>query len=53
MPLQDIKHFPKESKPGMLGPKSKQIGNGQTGDGKGKHQDSMNQWTKMDWNEWI
>ena len=32
---------------------SRQIGNGQTGDGKSEHQHSRNQWTKMDWNGWI
>ena len=30
---------------------SRQIGSGQTGDGKGERQHSRNQRTKMDWNE--
>ena len=30
---------------------SRQIGSGQTGDGKSEH--FRNQWTKMDWNGWI
>ena len=29
---------------------SRQIGRGQTGDGKSEHQHSRNQQTKMDWN---
>ena len=29
---------------------SKQIGSGQTGDGKSERQNFRNQWTKMDWN---
>ena len=33
--------------------KSRQIGSGQTGDGKSECQHFRNQWTKMDWNEWI
>ena len=28
----------------------RQIGSGQTGDGKSEHQQSRNQRTKMDWN---
>ena len=39
--------------PGMLGPWIKVIGCGQAGDGKSEHQDLRNQWTKVDWNEWI
>ena len=39
--------------PGMLGPWSRQIGSGQTGDGKSEHQQFRNQWTKMDRNGWI
>ena len=32
---------------------SRQIGSGQTGDGKSERQHSINQRTKMDWNGWI
>ena len=32
---------------------SRQIGSGQTGDGKSEHQHFRNQQTKMDWNRWI
>ena len=32
---------------------SRQIGSGQTGDGKSEHWHSKNKWTKMDWNGWI
>ena len=32
---------------------SRQIGSGQTRDGKGEHWHSRNQRTKMDWNGWI
>ena len=32
---------------------SRQIGSGQTGDGKSECRYSRNQWTKMDWNGWI
>ena len=35
--------------PGMLGPYIKEIGSGQTGDGKSEHRHFRNQWTKMDW----
>ena len=40
-------------KPGMLGPWIKQIGSGQTGDGKSEHWYFRNQQIKMDWNGWI
>ena len=33
----------------MLGPESRQIGSGQTGDGKSERQHFRNQRTKMDW----
>ena len=36
--------------PGIFGAESRQIGSGQTGDGKSEHRHSRNQWTKMDWN---
>jgi len=39
--------------PGMLGDESRQIGSGQTGDGKSDRWLSRNQRTKMDWNGWI
>ena len=39
--------------PGMLGPWSRQIGSGQTGDGKSEHGHFRNWWTKMDCNGWI
>ena len=32
---------------------SRQIGSGQTGDGKSERWHSRNQWIKMDWNGWI
>ena len=32
---------------------SRQIGSGQTADGKSEHRRFRNQWTKMDWNGWI
>ena len=35
----------------MLGPRTRQIGSGQTGDGKSElRRHSMSQQTKMDWN---
>ena len=37
----------------MLGPLMKQIGSGQTGDGKRECQQFRNQQTKMDWNGGI
>ena len=36
--------------PMSLVPESRQIGSGQTGDGKSEHRHSRNQQTKMDWN---
>ena len=39
--------------PGMLGQWIKQSGSDPTGDGKSERQHSRNQWTKMDFNEWI
>ena len=36
-----------------LGPWIRQIGSGQTGDGKSEHQHFRNQRTKMDWNGWV
>ena len=36
--------------PVSLVPESRQIGSGQTGDGKSEHRHSRNQQTKMDWN---
>ena len=35
------------------GQESRQIGSGQTGDGKSEHQYFRNQQTKMDWNDLI
>ena len=39
--------------PGMLVHESRQIGGGQTRDGKSEHRHSRNQQTKMDWNGWF
>ena len=38
---------------GMLVQESRQIGSGQTVDGKSERRDPRNQRTKMDWNGWI
>ena len=43
----------KVREPGMLGYESRQVGSGQTGDGKNEHRHARNQQTKMDWNGCI
>ena len=37
----------------LLSHESRQIGSGQTGDGKSEHQGFRNQCAQMDWNGWI